>query len=73
MQIISGTKREITIREHTEQLEKSMTTLNNSMECFRRFKDKDSLERLLEDCTNLVKKAKSTKEAISFMDEKGIE
>jgi hypothetical protein len=42
------------------------------MECFRRFNDSDSLERLVEHCNNLIKKATSAKEAIDFMDQNNI-
>lgn len=72
MHVITGTKREVTIMEHKELLEKDVKNLNDSMECFRRFNDSDSLERLVEHCNNLIKKATSAKEAIDFMDQNNI-
>lgn len=37
MQIITGTRREVTIMLWREQIEKHMKRANDSMECFRRF------------------------------------
>lgn len=72
MQIMKGSKREITIMEHTELLEKHIKRLNDSMECFRRFKDVDSLERLIEDCNKLTERATCTKEVIELMNQIGM-
>ena len=68
MQVMTGTKREITIFTWQEQIEKHVKRANDSMECFRRFKDSDSLERLIEDCEKIIENARHTKEAINFMD-----
>ena len=72
MQVITGTKRDVTIMEHTEQLEKDIKNLNDSMECFRKFKGTDDLDRLIGHCNSLIKKATSAKEAIEFMDQNNI-
>ena len=72
MQVLTGSKREITILEWREQIEKHVKRANDSMDCFRRFKDADSLERLIEDCEKIIDYAKHTKEVIEFMDQHGI-
>ena len=68
MQVLTGSKREITIMEWREQIEKHVKRANDSMECFRRFSDADSLERLIEDCKQIIYYSQHTKEAIEFMD-----
>ena len=68
MQVLTGTKREITIMQWKEQLEKYMKRANDSMECFRRFSESDDLEHLIEDCEKLIEAAKHAKSSIEFMD-----
>ena len=68
MQVLKGTKREITIMEWQEQLEKYMKRANASMECFRRYHGSDDLIHLSEDCEKLIEICKNAKEAIEFMD-----
>ena len=68
MQVLTGTKREITIMLWKEQLEKYMKRANDSMECFRRFSESDDLEHLIEDCEKLIEAAKHAKSSIEFMD-----
>jgi hypothetical protein len=72
MQIITGTRREITIREWREILEKHMKRANDSMECFRRFSEASDLEHLIEDCEKILENAKQAKKAIDHMDYHGI-
>lgn len=72
MQVMTGTKREITIFQWKEILEKHMKRANDSMECFRRFEEADDLEHLIEDCEKILENAKQAKEAIEFMDYNGI-
>lgn len=72
MQVLVGTRREITIMEWEEQLEKYVKRLNESMECFRRFREDSDAEHIMEDAEKLVEIAKNTKEAIRFMDLHGI-
>lgn len=50
MQVLKGTKREITIMEWQEQLEKYMKRANDCMECFRLYHNSDDLIHLSEDC-----------------------
>ena len=68
MQVITGTRREITIRQWKETLEKHMKRANESMECFRRFEETGDLEHLIEDCEKILENAKQAKKAIEFMD-----
>ena len=62
MQILKGTKREITMIEWQEQLEKYMKRANDSMECFRLYHGADDLIHLTEDCEKLIELCKHTKE-----------
>ena len=68
MQVLTGTKREITIMQWKEQLEKYMKRANDSMECFRMYSESDDLEHLIEDCEKLIETARHAKESIEFMD-----
>lgn len=64
MQILTGSRKEITIMLWKEQIEKHMKRANDSMECFRRFEEADDLERLIEDCEKIIENAKHAKEVI---------
>ena len=68
MQILRGTKREITIMQWEEQLEKYIKRANDSMECFRQYHSSDDLIHLSEDCEKLLELCNHAKEAIEFMD-----
>lgn len=68
MQVMTGTKREITIQLWEEQIERHIKRANDSMECFRRYHGADDLERLIESCEKVIENAKHAKEAIEFMD-----
>lgn len=68
MEILTGTKRQISVKLWKEQLEKHVRRLNDSMECFRRFEEADDLEHLIEDCDKLAEIAKQAKKAIEYMD-----
>ena len=72
MQVLKGTKREITIMEWQEQLEKYMKRANDCMECFRLYHNSDDLIHLSEDCEKLIELCNHAKEAIEFMDAHGI-
>ncbi|MBR6859707.1 MAG: hypothetical protein IKM73_00775 [Acidaminococcaceae bacterium] len=72
MQIVTGTRREITIRQWEEQLEKYVKRLNDSMECFRRFHGDSDAEHIMEDAEKLVEIARHTKDAIYALDFMGI-
>lgn len=68
MQVLKGAKREITIMEWQEQLEKYMKRANDCMECFRLYHNSDDLIHLSEDCKKLIELCTHAKEAIEFMD-----
>lgn len=72
MEILTGTKRRISVKLWKEQLEKNIKRLNDSMECFRRFEEADDLEHLIEDCEKLAEIAKQAKQAIEYMDRNNI-
>lgn len=72
MEILTGTKREITTKLWYEQIEKHIKTANDSMECFKRHGDIDSLIFLVEDCEKVIANAKHAIEAIELMDNAGI-
>lgn len=72
MQVMTGTKREVAIMLHKEEIEKHMKRANDSMECFRRFEEASDLEHLIEDCEKILEAAKRAKNAIEFMDYNGI-
>jgi len=64
IQVMTGTRKEITIKLWKEQLEKHMKRANNSMECFRRFEEADDLEHLIEDCERIIENARHAKSVI---------
>ena len=68
MQIMTGTKREITIQTWEEQIEKHMKRLNESMECFKQFHEADDLTHMLEDIEALTDSVKHCHKALSYMD-----
>ena len=68
MQILTGTKREITTMQWREQIEKHVIRANNSFECFRRFGGASDLEHLIEDCEKIIENARKAKEIIENMD-----
>ena len=72
MEIMTGSRREITIFQWKEILEKYMKRANDSMECFRRFEEASDLEHLIEDCEKIIENAKQLKKAIEFMDLNGV-
>lgn len=73
MQVLTGTKRQITIQQWQEQLEKYMKRANDSMECFRRYHESDDLERLIEDAQKIIENATHAKQSIEFMDMNNIQ
>lgn len=72
MQVLTGTRREITVMEWREVIEKYMKRANDSMECFRRFSEASDLEHLIEDCERIIENARAAKKAIEHMDYVGI-
>jgi hypothetical protein len=72
MEILTGTKREITIQQWQEQLDKYVKRLNDSMECFRRFHEEGDAEHIMEDAEKIAEIARNTKEAIYNMNLMGV-
>ena len=66
------TKKEMTVKEWIELLEKSIKRVNESMECVRRFKETDDIERLKEAADWLSLDCAYTKQAFIFMEHEGI-
>ena len=73
MEILTGTKREITIRQYKELLAKHIKRSTESMECFNSFSGIDDLERLKEDAENIIYYCNQAIEAINFMNNNNIE
>ena len=72
MEVLTGTRKEITIKLWEEQLEKYTKRLNDSMECFRRFHDSNDAEHIMEDAEKLVEIAKQTSKAIEMLELMGL-
>ena len=72
MQILKGTKREITLAEWDEQLKKAEKKLKDSQECYRIFGDSDSKKWIEEDEDKVLKIKRDIKEVIEFMDKNNI-
>lgn len=68
MQVLKGTRREITIQEWQELIEKHIKRANDSMECFRRFHGADDLQHLIEDCEYISYYAACAKKVIETME-----
>lgn len=72
MQVITGSRREVTVKLWEEQLEKQVKRLNNSMECFRRFHEDSDAEHIMEDAKRLAEIAEGAKNAIYQLDLWGV-
>ena len=68
MQILKGTKREITLMEWNEQLAKAEKKLADSEECYRRFGDEDSKQWVEEDKAKVEEIEAKIQEVIDYMD-----
>lgn len=73
MRILKGTKREITLMEWGEVLNKAEKRLEESKECFRRFGDEDSKKWIEEDQKKVDKIKQQIAEVIEFMDKHNIQ
>lgn len=67
MQILRGTKREITLMEWNEQLRKAEKRLSDSKKCFELYGDDDSKQWIAEDEEKVNEIKKNMKKAIEFM------
>lgn len=72
MQILKGTKREITLMEWNEQLKKAEKKLSDSQECERRFGDGDSKQWVDEDEKKVAEIKQHIKEVTEYMDKHNI-
>lgn len=73
MQILCGTKREITLFRWREILEKAEKRLANSKKCYELYGDEDSLNWVVEDNAKVNEIKAQITEVIRRMDEAGIE
>lgn len=72
MQIITGSKREITLMQWNEQLAKAKKSLEESKKCYELYKDEDSKQWIAEDEQKVAEIEQYIKEVIVFMDEHNI-
>lgn len=72
MQVLKGTKREITLMEWDERLKNAEKKLKDSQECYRRFEDDDSKQWVEEDEKKVTEIKQNIKEVIEFMDRNNI-
>lgn len=72
MQIIKGTKREITIMLWDEQIRKAEKRLADSKRCYEVFGDADSKAMIEEDEKYLEELIQRKNQAINYMDMHGI-
>ena len=68
MQILRGTKREITLMQWNEQLEKAKKKLEDSKKCYELFGNEDSKQWIEEDKKKVAEIEQHIKEVIAFMD-----
>lgn len=73
MQILRGTKRQITLMEWNEALAKAEKRLAESEECHRLYGDEDSKQWIEEDKAKVEKIKGQMREAIAFMDAHNIQ
>lgn len=70
MQVLTGTKREITIMLWDEQIAKAKKRLEDSKKCFELYGDNE--DWIAEDKKKLAELEQHKREAIAYMDEHGI-
>ena len=68
MQVLRGTKREITMMEWNEVLAKAEKKLSDSKKCYELYGDDDSKAWIAEDEEKVNKIKKQIEEVVSFMD-----
>ena len=72
MQVLRGTKREITMMEWNEVLAKAEKKLADSKKCYELYGDDDSKRWIEEDEKKVDEIKQQIKEVIDFMDNHGI-
>lgn len=73
MQVLRGTKREITLMQWNKELSKAKKRLDDSKECYRRFGDEDSKQWIAEDEQKVAEIEQKIKNAIAYMDAHNIQ
>ena len=73
MQVMKGTKREITLFQWSEVLTKAEKSLAESEKCYELYADEDSKKWVEEDTAKVNKIKQQIKEVIEFMNKHGIE
>lgn len=68
MQVLNGTKREITLFLWNEKLEKAKKKLENSIKCYKLYGDDDSRQWIEEDAEAVEKIEQKIKEVAAYMD-----
>ena len=72
MQILKGTKREITLLEWNELLTKAEKSLAETKKCYERYGDNDSKQWIEEDTAKVNHIKQQIKEVIGFMNKNNI-
>lgn len=72
MQILKGSKREITLMQWNELLDKAKRKLEDSKKCYELYGDSDSLQWIEEDKQKVKELEKRIKEVIEIMDKRNI-
>lgn len=72
MQILRGSKREITLMQWNEQLEKAKKRLEDSKKCYELYEDEDSKQWIEEDEKKVAEIEQNIKEVIAYMDKHNI-
>lgn len=72
MQILRGTKRDITLAEWNEKLEKAKKRLEESKRCYELYGDDGSKQWIAEDEQKVSYIEQQIKEVIAYMDEHSI-
>ena len=72
MQVLTGTKREITMMEWNEVLAKAEKKLADSKKCYELYGDDGSKQWIEEDKKKVAEIKQQIKEVVEFMDNHGI-
>ena len=72
MQVLKGTKREVTLMQWNEQLAKAEKKLEDSRECYRRFGEDSDKQHVEEDEKKVSEIKQHIKEVTEYMDKHNI-
>lgn len=73
MQVMKGTKREITLFQWSEVLAKAEKSLAESEKCYELYGDEDSKKWVEEDAAKVNNIKQQIKEVTEFMNKRGVE